>query len=89
MTLTILGKRWRLRFVPTLGAGNHRGDCDPPTEKGKSIRIASGQDSESLMDTLIHEMLHAAGWNLDEEFVERFATDVARELTRLGYRKSE
>jgi hypothetical protein len=35
---------------------------------------------------LIHEIVHAAGWHIDETFVERFACDAARALWRLGYR---
>ena len=37
------------------------------------------------MEVLIHEMLHAAGWHIDESFVEQFASDAARTLWRLGY----
>jgi hypothetical protein len=86
MQVRILGKRWVLRFVPSLG-GN-RGDCDPPDRPGKEIRIAAGLRGEERLEVLVHELVHAAGWHIDEEFVERFASDVACILSRLGYRDS-
>ena len=84
MRITILGKRWNLRFAPNMG---DRGDCDPPTATNKEIRIASSLRCEERLEVLIHEMVHAAGWHIDETFVEQFACDVARVLWRLGYRE--
>lgn len=86
MQVTMYGKRWKLRRVPNLVAC---GECDPPSFKNKEIRIRSTLQDELLLDTTIHELLHAACWPLDEDFVNRFATDAARVLWRLGYRKQE
>ncbi len=86
MQLNVLGKRWRLRFVPNLGT--NRGDCDPPNQRAKEIRVAAGLRGEERLEVLIHELVHAAGWHIDEGFVERFAADAARVLWRLGYRDS-
>ena len=83
MRIRILNKRWRLRFAPNLA---NRGDCDGPAAKHKEIRVLSGLRGEERLEVLIHEMLHAAGWHIDEAFVEQFARDVARALWRLGYR---
>ena len=41
------------------------------------------------MDTIIHECIHAEGWHIDEVFIERAATDIARVLLRLGYRRNK
>ena len=41
---------------------------------------------EERLEVLIHEMLHAAYWDLDESAIEGAAADVARVLWRLGYR---
>ena len=82
MRITILGKRWKLRFAPNMGV---RGDCDAPTTPNKEIRIASSLRGEERLEVLIHEMCHAAGWHIDETFVEQFAGDAARVLWRLGY----
>ncbi|RIK72917.1 MAG: hypothetical protein DCC68_25715 [Planctomycetota bacterium] len=84
MQVRMLGKRWRLRFVLNLGA--NRGDCDAPDRRAKEIRVAAGLRGEERLEVLIHELVHAAGWHIDESFVERFAADAARVLWRLGYR---
>jgi hypothetical protein len=83
MRITILGKRWLLQFVKRLDKA--RGECDNPTEPKKEIRIREGLKGEQKLEVLIHEMLHAAAWHVDEKFVKRFAEDVARNLTKLGY----
>lgn len=36
------------------------------------------------MECVIHEGLHAQGWHLDEEFVERAGREIANLLDRLG-----
>lgn len=84
--ITIFGKVWRLRSV---NSKNYRGECDPPDTKAKEIRVKQGMGSEETMEVLIHEMLHAAGWHVDEGFVERFAADVARNLHKCGYKRDE
>lgn len=84
--IKILGKVWRLRYAPNMA---NRGDCDPPQQAGKEIRISSALRGEERLEVLVHEFLHAAGWHIDETFVERFARDAARALWRLGYRDQE
>jgi len=83
--LKILGKVWELRFVPRVERGA-RGACDPPDKPGKQIIVRDKLRGEERLEVLVHEMVHAAGWHLDEDYVERFARDVARALWRLGYR---
>ena len=84
--IKILGKVWRLRIAPNMA---NRGDCDPPQQSGKEIRVSSALRDEERLEVLIHEFVHAAGWHIDETFVERFARDAARALWRLGYRDQE
>jgi hypothetical protein len=86
MRVKILSKLWNLRFAPNLG---NRGDCDPPTARGKEIRVSSSLRDEERLEVLLHELVHAAGWHIDEEFVGQFAHDVARTLWRLGYRDQQ
>ena len=83
-SVVVAGKRWRLRFVPSLAA---RGECDPPSTTGKELRIRTALAGEELLEVLLHELLHAAGWPLDEAFVAGFAADAARVLWKLGYRE--
>lgn len=81
----ILGKHWRLKYVPNLGDAT--GTCEPPEREAKTIRIKHGLSEQEELETVIHETLHAAFWPLDEEFVRLFAEDAARILWKLGYRK--
>lgn len=87
MRITICGKRWNLRRVPYLG--DARGDCSSPNVKGKEIRVLSGLKDEEELEVLIHEMLHASNWSLDETHVSTVAEDIASALWKLGYRKAE
>lgn len=83
-TVKIRGKRYRLRFAdlpPELD-----GDCDNPATKGKAIRINRKLRGLEQLDTIIHELLHAAFWDLDEQAILEAGTDVAKALWRLGYR---
>ena len=80
MRVRILGKYWNLRCVPNLGK-NH-GICQHPEKTAKEIHIQSGLRGAQLMETVIHEVLHAANWHLDEEFVTDFAHDVTKILKR-------
>lgn len=83
-SVQVMGKRWKLRQVSRLPEGR-MADCDPPWKVGKVIRIQSGLTPDLVLRCLIHEMTHAAFWFLDEEYVERFAEDVERELQRNGF----
>lgn len=90
MHAKIMGRMWQIRFVNARDLPkNTRGLCDPPKKAGKSLRILRRQSATDELDTLIHEMLHAAGWHIDEQFVEQFATDAARTLIRLGWRRAD
>jgi hypothetical protein len=85
-TVTILGKRWRLRFTPLR---KHWGlaDANQPHVKSKAIVIDPRHESDrELCDTLIHEITHCAFPEMAEETVAQFATDVTRILHRIGFR---
>lgn len=86
MNLHLCGRRWRLVFVPRLNAD---GECDPPDTVSKAIRIAKRLRGQRLLEVLVHEMLHACGWPIDEQFITRAAEDIGRNLWRLGYRLEE
>jgi hypothetical protein len=90
----ILGKWWTLRFVPASelpkgkdGARDCDGLCDKPTDKGKRILVYDKLSEEETLETVVHEVLHAADWWKDEEWIEHAANDLARILWRLGYRR--
>lgn len=85
MVVSILGKRWKFGFVPMFKCVD--GVCDSPDTEGKGIRINRTLRDEALLETIIHECLHAADWTKAEEFIEAEARDIAHILWRLGYRK--
>ena len=80
--LKIRGQRWRLRFVTNLG------ECEGLCLKDQRlIRIALGYPDERTLDSIVHEILHAALWDLDEEAVEETANAISAALWRVGYRR--
>lgn len=84
MHVTILGKRFKLEFVPSKEmARGQLGECSDPNEPQRVIRINQNCKGRLLTEVLIHECLHAADWHKDEEWVERVATDIERVLHRV------
>lgn len=84
--LSLGGRRWKLRFVEKL---RDFGQCDHPDTIGKEIRIRTGQTEFELLDSLLHEFNHSLFWQLDESVIAAAATDLAKALTRLGYRRTQ
>jgi hypothetical protein len=74
----IRGKYWNIRRVSNLG--NARGSCDPPTKPNKEIKLLSSLRGQELLEVMLHEILHAALWDLDEEAIEETAEDAARAI---------
>lgn len=81
---TIRGRRWRVE-----GLRNVRkpalAECITHTN---TLRIPVDGDTLAELDTIIHEVLHAAT-ELDEDAVTSTADSIARILWRLDWRKSE
>ena len=83
MRIRILGKTWNFRFGTVAEMPRDFGACDPPHTRGKEITVREDIRGRLLADTVIHESLHAGAWHqLDEEFIERLATDVSKLLWR-------
>jgi hypothetical protein len=88
LTVTINGKRWKLRFVDASELPRGKGGlCDPPDAKGKTIRIWEGYlkpgKRRLLIHRLAHEWAHASRWHEDEGFVEESSGDLANILDKL------
>lgn len=83
------GKRYSIKFVEAMTDADGtelRGLCDPPDKPThRTIRLIRGQTPEGLLDSVIHEMLHACLWDLDESAVLEIASDIAKALTKIGY----
>jgi len=88
MRFKIMGKWFNLIFgKPPLHPfyGRVRGLTRIDT-KPRLVEVDDKLHGEERLEVVLHELVHAAGWHIDEEFVERFAEDTARLLWRLGYR---
>ena len=87
---TILGKSTQL-VIRKLGRVRIKGQkvwgyCEPPESKPCCIHVDSRLQGEKLLEVVMHECLHRAGWHIDEEFVTQFAKDTAALLTKVGFR---
>ncbi len=82
-THTFMGKKYDVYVGPLRGLTDF-GESDP------SIWIRTSQISERMiLNTVIHECLHACKYDKDEKFVNKAATDISRLLWRLGYRRKK
>lgn len=84
MKIKILGREWELKYCDNLST---RGLCDSPTTINKKIRIWKGLKDREELEVLLHEMLHAAFWQIDEEFIDEASKDISIVLDKLGYKK--
>jgi hypothetical protein len=90
----IFGKRWRfvrkyLRNLDgfTTGEAKTQHPFSSSDLKKREIVISTAISGERELDVIIHEVLHAADWHRSEEWCATVATDLARILYRLGYRR--
>ena len=85
MRVRLGGKYWTFRFAPNM---RDYGDMqDPGKAQGRLIRVGTWQGEQDTLDTIIHEVLHAALWDLDEEAVHDTANAISAALWRGGYRR--
>jgi hypothetical protein len=88
ITLKINKKTWKIRIVKsTEMSPSSLGECDDPKYAKPEIWVKRSQKPIDLMDTIIHEVLHAIRPELSEEAVLETATTVAKALWKLNYRK--
>tara|TARA_R110000824_G_scaffold13220_1_gene57536 strand:+ start:18553 stop:18828 length:276 start_codon:yes stop_codon:yes gene_type:complete len=85
MRVELRGKRWRLEVIEYLQDGSC-GSIDPSDAPQKRILIALNQAPQDLLDTVIHECMHACLPDTAEESVTETATDIAKVLHRMGCR---
>ena len=77
---TIRGDVWRVEFAHIGDYGHcEYGSC----RRTRRIRLSPSQSDAELLDTVIHEMIHAQDWDLSEEAVTTRATEIATVLGRL------
>ena len=76
---------WRLVLTTTLPK-DVDGECDAPWVKNKKIKIRKSLKDQPLLDAYVHEVTHAAFWDLGEGPVASLANVVALELWEEGFR---
>jgi hypothetical protein len=88
ITIKIKDKNWKIKIVKsTEMSPTSLGECDDPTRSKPEIWVKRTQKPIDLMDTIIHEVLHAVRPELSEEAVLDTATTIAKALWKLNYRK--
>jgi hypothetical protein len=75
--IRILGRTWELRFCKLR---KRWGTCSDPAHSPRVIQLDDRLKGKKLIEISVHEALHAAQWHIDEEFVRRFAKDIANML---------
>lgn len=86
MRVKVNSKIWDLEIVPQSKMGKWRGHCDSPETPNKKIKISSALKDEEFLEVLIHEILHAGMWQIDEEEVATISEDLARIIYKLEYK---
>jgi len=85
MKASIRGRQYAIRFKAIRSLNGSCESGSPPRE----IVIRKSLTGQPLLDTLIHEMLHAAFEDMCEAAVEETAGDISTVLWRLGWRPRE
>lgn len=88
-SLKIGRKNWKVQFVTSREVGNSWGCCDYPSAKNPRIQVYRNASRRDLVNTLLHEVLHAVRPELSEEAVTETADVLERALNRLGYELKE
>lgn len=76
----------RFRSKPPKSWGRDQAGLCAIHGEGFLIDIRLDQPDRLVLDTLIHEVLHAAYWDLDEQAVGEAASDITGILWKLGWR---
>ncbi len=87
-SITVCRTRWPVTFNGKSEV-NDATCYNDPRERPKRIvfhRDVLGDDA-LLMEAVIHEMLHAAAWPIEEAFIDMYSHDVARTLARFGFKR--
>ena len=82
-TFTVREKPWRMNWKASLDGGKSLGQC---FQQSAVVEVALKQPSRELLDTLIHELLHAEFPNEKERSITQAARDISAVLHRVGFR---
>jgi hypothetical protein len=88
--LKVNGKSWLIEFVGSdkISRGSW-GEADWPTTHKPKIYVYANQDEQNLVNTTIHEVLHAVRPELSEEAVTETADVLTAAIFKMGCRLQE
>ena len=79
--ISSLGGKWfRIMFQINVDNGDSQGNCEWDHPQGPTIRVDPSIPLCDVVDTLIHEVLHAQFRFLSEEAVLQAATEITKVL---------
>jgi len=78
-------QRWTIQITKNL-APDRDGECD---YDARTIRVHPSLQGETLLEVIVHEMLHARWPDLSEEAILEHSQEIAGTLYRLGFRHEE
>lgn len=82
--ITLNGKWVHVLFCDNVDNGESDGHYDESNKNGPIIRIDKSKPVESVVETLIHEILHAQLPDLSEDCVTRVGYETTKALYETG-----
>ena len=82
----IRGKRYKFQRTSLVG-NDCWGYCTDPSFSNGIIKVHSQLTGDQELEFIIHEMIHACFWDLDESVVREVGHDLSKALWRMGYRR--
>lgn len=90
ITIKINKKSWKIKIVKSTELSPSTcGECDDPSRAKPEIWVKRSLKPKDLMDTVIHEVIHAIRPELSEEAVLETANVITDALWKLKYRKQK
>jgi hypothetical protein len=83
-SVIIRGRRFKLKDCQAPDA-----ECSDPNSSHRYIAIPVKGDTLGDLTVIIHEMIHAAFWDVDEDIVNQTGYDFARALWKMGWRQKD
>lgn len=85
-TIWLRNKRYKVTKTLNLPRDSW-GICTDPSFTKREIKIHKALKGAKEFEILIHEMLHACFWDIDENVIKEVGKDIAKGLWKMGYRK--
>jgi hypothetical protein len=84
-TINLRGKRYKFLRTKLLPKDSW-GICTDPSFTKREIKVHKNLKGLKEFEVIVHEMLHACFWDIDEQVIKQVGIDISRALWDLGYR---